>query len=226
MSNKEKFIKARAGEMRFRLMVHVRAICWLRVSNRDGVFAHAPVVPMTERHRLELILASCAFFRGLRPEREDVKRFLWRLNPAYRAPVVGREKWLARRFLGVVWMALACESIRAAFAYARLRSMVEKCDVAETSAEIVRFIAQSEQDAPGGEETETKPKKKKRRSSAAPPRCYADNFVEHVMRNYGLTPDQALDLPIALFNQLYREHLLSQPDGELAVFAPSDALLV
>lgn len=224
----QKFLEARAAEQRFRLMVHVRALCWIRMHarNGDGVFAHTPILPLTERHRLELILVRCAFFMYEDATEADVLVFLWRLHPHYRAPIVGRERWLMKRIPRALhWLvyAYAYGSLRAGTAYVRLAKIVRACDVARAAGSIRQFIAQSQQDEPGVDEPNVL--RKRVHSAAAPDRCGTDNFVDYVMRNYGLTPDQALDAPIALFHQLYREQLLAGPDGELAVFSPSDALL-
>jgi hypothetical protein len=222
----EKFLAARRAERRFRQLVHVRGICWVRLHNAAGVFAHAPLLPLTERHRLELVLVRCAFFVGWRPSGADVLLFLWRLHPLYRAPQFGREGWLSAgvpRPLGLLARWRAFGSWRAAWAHARLADYVRCCDVPRASAAIVAFIAQAFQDEPGAETDPLRPRRG--HSEAAPDRCMTDNYVDYLMSVYRLSPDQALDLPIALHYQLYRERALAQPDGELEVFAPSDALL-
>jgi hypothetical protein len=100
---------------------------------------------------------------------------------------------------------------------------VQRCDVGRATTAIREFLAQSGQDEPSvDDENVNRPG---RYSPAMPDRCGTDNFVEYAMKHYGMTPDQVLDTPIALFHQLYREHLLATEDGELAVFAPSDSLL-
>jgi hypothetical protein len=228
MSINEQFLAARAAEQRFRLMVHARAVCWIRMHSRNGkgVFAHTPIAPLTQRHRIELSLVRCAFFAAGEPSEADVLVFLWRLHPHYRAAVIGREKWLAARapgFLCRFLFAYAYGSLQAGNAYVRLASLVRHCDVAKAAQSIRAFLLQSDQDEPGIEESNVY--RPRIYSSAAPDRCGADNFVDYAVKTFRLTPDQALDIPIALLHQLYREQLLATPDGELAVFAPSDALL-
>jgi hypothetical protein len=226
MPANQQFFEERAKEARFRLMVHVRATCWIALHHAGGagVFAHAPLVPITERQRLELILVRCAFFTSERATWADVLLFLWRLHPHYRACVIGRERSMsprAPRILHRFLYAYALGSWTSAATYLRLRSMARACDVSQAVSAIREYLVRATQDEPGYETDIDGPK----RGLATPDRCGPDNFVAYVMRNYGLTPDQALDLPIALFNQLYREQMLSTEDGELAVFAPSDALL-
>ena len=116
-------------------------------------------------------------------------------------------------------------SWRSTWAHARLTEWVRCCDVQAAAAAIDHFIDRAFQDEPG-EEVEAEKGKVKRRyvSPLAPERCALDNLVEWSMRQYDMTPDQVLDFPIALHNQLYRERMLQAPESELAVVAPSDRL--
>jgi hypothetical protein len=215
------FLAARSAERRFRLLAHTRAVCWLALANEHGIFAHTPLLPLTERHRAELTLLRCAFFTGGIRTSGDVVVFLWRLHPFYRAPQFGRERWMSRRVptaLRLFAMAFALGSWRAAWAHARVVDYVRCCDLQRAIAAIHGFLDNTEQDAPGAEAARTV-------SLAAPDRRGVDNQVEWLMANYAMTHDQALDFPIAVANQLYRDRLLQRADGELEVFAPSDALL-
>lgn len=80
-------------------------------------------------------------------------------------------------------------------------------------------MALADQDAPGA------PIESARPSALTPPFCYYDDLVDYMATAYHVPPLAVLDLPRALVHQLYRNRQLARPDGELNVFAPSDALL-
>lgn len=222
----EPFLAARAAEHANRLLTHLGLAAPLVLPlRRPRRFRRAFAVPqrlLTERMRLELILAQNAFFTARRPLLGDVFNVLWRLHPEFRRPHplrVGLVRDLgARRFrLLRLWRAFG--SLRTARAHRWLSRHVAACDLFAAEKLIVDRLALAEQDAPGA------PWEPGRHSAVAPPFCYFDDLAVHLARSYGVPVAAALDLPRALVHQLWRAEQLAQPDGELNVFAPSDRLL-
>jgi hypothetical protein len=104
MSPTPEFQAARRAEQRRRLLTHLGLAepITLPLLHRPGLVARISLVPLTERHRLELHLAGNAFFTGRAPLLGDVIQFLWRLSPHFRRPdgtypnQPARGGWLAR----------------------------------------------------------------------------------------------------------------------------------
>lgn len=211
-----RFLAARAAERRNRDIAHVRALAWVRLRRAGKPLATTPIVPLTMRHRLELRLAGNGFFASGRVYLSDVFGLLWRLHPLYRPLRLGCEEVQVGSGLLRSWIALG--SLRSALARRRLAAVVMACDLPEAVAALDEFLLSTEQDAPAAPDGA-------RRAPAAPERHDADNMLELLMNLYGLSHDAALDLPVAVANQLYRERMFSVPDGELEIFAPSDRLL-
>jgi hypothetical protein len=203
------FLAARAAERQHRLLIHARALAWVPLRRGASLLLLTPLVPLTHRHVVELTLARNAFLRGFSPLAGDLFAFLWRLHPLFRRPDGSFPNTSAR-------LSFAC--LRSAFARYRLRRAVLRCEQEPAATTIREFLARASQDAAAPECDAVE-------APAAPERCPIDNVVDYAARTYHLHPDAVLDLPIALLHQLYRDHLLSLPDGELAVFAPSDDLL-
>lgn len=206
------FLAARRTEQRRRLLAHLRLSPALRIPFRSGrVSFLVPQCALTERHRLELIAAANAFFTGRQPLLGDIFQFLWRSHPHFLRPggtlpnSPGRSGWWAQ--------------FRALYERRALLAHVRRCDLFAAAAAIRARLAEVEQDAPG-EAGETG-----HRSAAAPDHNYFDSLVDVLGRTYHYTPEEILDLPRALVHQLSRAQLLTTPDGEISVFAPSDALL-
>lgn len=222
-----RFLAARAAESRQRDLAHLRALCWVPLKRHGVIFTRSPIVPLTRRHRIELTLANNAFF-GPQPHLlGDVFLFLWRLHPHYRAPRFGRESVIAQldlkraRFFRL-WFALG--SHRSAALHRRLTRCVRRCDLRAAVASIHAFFDVTYQDAPG-EDTGKNHDGVCRRSAIAPARQASDNRLDWLMSTYRMSHEEALDFPIALEHQLYREREFNEPDGELRIFAPSDLLL-
>lgn len=223
-----RFLAARAAERRQRDLAHLRALAWLPLRRGGVVFTRAPLVPLTLRHTLELRLARNAFFTPQPALLGDVFLFLWRLHPLYRTPQLARAPLVAElshRRLKLLRLWLALGSFEAAFCHRRLTRLVRQCDLSAAVASIEGFIEVAYQDVPGDDVSGDGRRRTSRRSSVAPERHAADNTVDYLMSNYHLSHDQALDLPISLINQLYRDRMFSDPECELKIFAPSDALL-
>jgi hypothetical protein len=96
---------------------------------------------------------------------------------------------------------------------------VRRADLFAAATLIRERLAIADQDAPGA------PLEATRRSPLAPDFCRYDDLVDYIASTYAIAPTAVLDLPRAMVHQLFRNRQLSRPDGELAVFAPSDALL-
>lgn len=207
------FLAARHAEQRRRLLAHLRLAPALVIPFRCGrVKFLVPQRPLTERHRLELITAANAFFTGRAPLLGDVFQFLWRCHPSFLRPdgtLPGRPRagWAAR--------------LRSRFERRALLAHVRRCHLFAAAEAITARLAEVEQDAPSQDFATVG----QTRSAAAPDWNYFDGLVDVLARTYHLTPDEILDLPRALVHQLARNTTLGSPDGELAVFAPSDALL-
>jgi hypothetical protein len=221
-----KFLAARAAERSHRDHAHLRSFAWLTLTRAGRATCSTPLVPFTLRHRLALRLARNAFFCARPVLRGDVFLFLWRLHPLYRAPRFGYESVVAglqfRRFrLLRLWLALG--SLRSAIMHRRLTRFVRQCDLSVARERIEAFLSVADQDLPGAEIGEGHGQV--RRSRIAPERNDADNLVDWLMSTYHLSHDEALDLPVAVANQLYRDRLFDTPDAELKIFAPSDLLL-
>lgn len=220
-----KFLAARAAERRNRLLAHARPILPLVLPLR-GRGARAFSVPqrlLTERMRLDLELAENAFVTGARPLLGDVFNLLWRMHPEFAVPCAERlfavRQLDGRRFRFLrVWYAFG--SLRTARIHRWLTRRVAACDLFAAERLIRERLDDAEQDAPGYDGSCSG-----RRSLAAPEFCYYDELVSFFGETYHLAPDEVLDLPRALVLQIYRNRVLSQPDGELNVFAPSDVLL-
>ena len=214
------FHAARVAEQRRRLLTHAGLAepLTLPLRSRPGCTARVALVPLTERHRLELSLAGNAFFCARAPLLGDVLQFLWRLNPAFRRPAgtcpnlpptdAGRSPLRTR--------------LRAWLARAALARAVRRVDLFAAELAIRAWLETTAQDTLGdagpGDGFALA------RSAAAPAHCFADELVEYFARTYGLAPAAILDLPVMLVHQLLRARALGQEDGDLAVFAPSDAL--
>jgi hypothetical protein len=224
------FLAARAAEHRNRLLTHVGLAEPLEIPFR---FPHSafrlqpsafriPQLLLTERMRLELQLAGNAFVTGREPLLGDVFVALWRLHPEFCRPRPGRLaaiRHLDRGGLRFARLWYAYGSWRAARVHRWLSRCVARCDLFAATELIRERFAIADQDAPGA------PLEATYRSPVAPGFCYYDDLVEYFATTYHLAPAAVLDLPRALIHQLYRTRQLSQPDGELAVFAPSDSLL-
>lgn len=223
----EKFLAARAAERRHRDLAHLKALAWLPLRRHGDIFIRTPVVPLTLRHQIEMRMKGNALFSRGPVLLGDVFLFLWRLHPLYRTPSFGREKWIARldlrwfRFLRL-WIAL--RSFRAASAHRKLTAQVRQCDLGAALAIIREFVGIAEQDETCSVASDDDAPRVFQ-SAAAPERHHADNIISYLMAEFRLSHDEALDFPTAIANQLYRERVLSTPDGELSVFAPSDSLL-
>jgi hypothetical protein len=218
MSPTPEFKAARRAEQRRRLLTHLGLAepITLPLLHRPGLVARISLVPLTERHRLELHLAGNAFFTGRAPLLGDVIQFLWRLSPHFRRPdgtypnQPARGGWLAR--------------LRSALERRALAQAVRRCDLFAADRAITTWLMAAGQDEPGApcaEDSATPA----RRSHLAPQHCFADELVEAFAARYQLAPATVLDLPVALVNQLLRARLIHTEDGELALFAPSDSLL-
>ncbi|MBC7367563.1 MAG: hypothetical protein H7343_12280 [Undibacterium sp.] len=221
-----KFLAARASEHRRRLLTHMGLAEPITLPLRSGrASARVRVVPLTERHRIELALAGNAFFSGRAPLLGDVFIFLWRLSPDFRkprpafAPLVAGLDRKHCKFLRL-WLALG--SFRAAMAHRALAQAVRHCDLFSAEAALLLWLRHTAQDELG--ESADGEGKIIARSPAAPAHCYADGLADVLARSYHLRPADALDLPVAMVNQLMRAAALSQAEGECAVFAPSDEL--
>ena len=218
MSPTPEFQSARRAEQRRRLLTHLGLAEPINLPqlHRPGLVARIALVPLTERHRLELHLAGNAFFTGRAPLLGDVVQFLWRLSPHFRRPDGSfpnsphRSGWLA--------------GLRSRLERRVLAGAVRKCDLFAAERVICAWIESAAQDEPGTPCAEDSPTPG-RRSTISPQHCYADELVESFASRYQLTPAAVLDLPIALVNQLLRARLIHTEDGDLALFAPSDSLL-
>lgn len=222
----EKFLAARAAEHRNRLRTHIGLdepieIPYFRPNGPPGAF-RVPQQLLTERMRLELQLAGNTFIVGGAPLLGDVFAYLWRLHPHFARPRPGRAfavrdlQKRRGRFLRV-WYCYG--SFSTARLHRWLSRQVRRADLFAAAQLIRERVAIADQDAPGA------PLEATRRSPLAPDFCHYDDLVDYVASTYALAPTAVLDLPRALVHQLYRNRQLSQPDGELTVFAPSDALL-
>lgn len=215
-----KFLRARALERRNRDIAHLRLVTWLTLRSCGRVIGQTPLMPFSMRHRMELRLAGNSLVCGGTILPADVFLFLWRLHPFYVRPCFDREQFVAHlavsRFKFVrLWLALG--SFRSARAHRRLTRLVARCDQVAVVAAINEFLDIAEQDAPGVPVATV--------SGVAPQTHDADNLLTWMMGRYGMEYNEALDMPVAVTNQLYREYMLQQPDGELNVFSPSDRLL-
>ena len=211
----QNFLAARATEQRRRLLVHLGFCPPLAIPFRAGrVRFLVPQVHLTERHRLELITARNAFFTGLQPLLGDVFMLLWRLHPQFLRPDGTQPNQPPHRCTAH-WLA----RLHASLARRLLLRQVRRCDLFGAADALRARLAEAEQDA-GAPATGPG-----HRSAAAPDWNYFDGLVDVLGRTYHYTPDQILDLPRALVHQLARNATLSGPEGECAVFAPSDSLL-
>lgn len=223
----EKFLTARAAEARQRLLTHVGVEEAIEIPYRWPRRGHrafrVPQRLLTERMRLELQLSRNAFVcPPAGPLLGDVYGALWRMHPEFCRPRPERAHLLryfrrARGKLFLLWYAYG--RLRTARLQRWLSAQVAACDLFAATAALRARFAAAEQDAPGASLED------RRRPLVAPPFCYFDDLVDYFSSHYHLSPEQVLDLPRALVHQLYRNRQLSEPDGELSVFAPSDALL-
>jgi hypothetical protein len=219
-----KFLAARIAEHQHRLQTHLGLAepMLLPLAGNGRTAFTVPQALITERMRLELTLAGNAFLCGGEPGHGDLFVYLWRLHPEFCRPLPHRVPALRRwghapgRFL-LNWYAYG--RLRPARLQAWLVRQCRRADLPAAAALVAARLALADQDAPGADLETT------RRSLVAPPFCYFDDLVDYVSRTYHVPPGAVLDLPRALVHQLYRNRLLSAPDGELSVFAPSDALL-
>ena len=220
----DKFLAAREQEMRNRYMAHLKLAHPIELRMLpDGDRATTRMIPLTERHRVEMRFIRNAFFTGTAPLLGDVFLFLWRLNPDFCRPTPARA-WAVRELVRKsfhfqrLWFALG--TWRSAAAHRRLTRLVRRCDLFAAEEAIYAWLGIAEQDAPGVPTDEPL-----RASRIKPQSCYPDHLVEYCTHKYNMSPTAILDAPCALLYQLYRAHILSLPDGELEVFAPSDRLL-
>lgn len=202
----EKFLAARAAEQRNRLIAYLpgpEPVCGVLIRH------------LTPRASAELSIAGNAFAVGGVPSLGDVFQFLWRLHPAFARP---HRILRGRR----VWQLVAAYGLRTGLARARLASQVRRLVLADAVREIEAYLAAVNQDRP----PQDVKAKNKPVSRVTPPPCWLDNFALHFSGLIpNLSPDAVIDLPLARLFQLEREHRLRQPEGELDVFDPSDALL-
>ena len=219
------FLAARDREQAHRLMAHLSLapavrLVWRRTRREFWL----RMVPLTERARLELALAGSAFFCDQPVLLGDVFVLLWRLSPAFRRPLPGREgavSGLGRkrfRFLRLWW---ALGSLRAAAAHRYLSAVVARCDLFAAETALLDWLAVAEQDAPGVDVAAAR----RTFSAARPQRCYPDMVTEFFAERYHLSRADILDAPVAVLHQIYRASVLTGPDGDMEVFAPSDRLL-
>ncbi len=210
----EKFLAARAAEHRQRLLTHagLAAPIELPILHREGVVARARVVPLTERHRLELALVGNAILCGRAPLLGDIMQFLWRLNPYFRRPDGTYPNLTGPVPIFFTWL-------RSRVARAALARAVRRCDLFAAERAIHEWLQVAEQDGHCGVSA------KVTRSRLTPEHCYPDDLTNHLCSTYTIAPTQVLDLSVALVNQLWRAELLTRPNSELSVSAPSDALL-
>jgi hypothetical protein len=217
-----KFLEAREREQRNRVLAHILPQTLLRIPLRHGGEFAAPMQPLTERTRLELSLAGNAFFAGRAPLLGDVFMLLWRHHPEFCRPQLDRAAFAADlrtkrlRFLRL-WFAFG--SFAAAVANRHLASLVRRCDLPGATRALHAWLATADQDAEEAAPDGT------HRSRLAPPPCWPDQLVAYFTAHCHLTPQEALDLPVAVVNQHFRHRALSAPDGEINVIDPSDALL-
>lgn len=217
------FLAARAAEARQRHLAHLRAPCWLVLHRPGRASVRTPLVPLTLRHWLALRVAGNRFVCGGAPQLADLFLFLWQLHPQHATALPEREPAIAQLARGrfrFLRLAFAYGSLSAARRHRRLERAVRQCDFSAACAAVQAFLRITEQDAPPPSAGS-----RLRAGPATPDRCAADNLVDWLMTTYRMTHAEALDLPLAVGHQLYRERLLQQPDGDLEVFAPSDSLL-
>jgi len=222
-----RFLQARATERQFRDLQHLGVLTWVPLRRGGKLFARTPLVPLTLRHQLQFRIDGNAFY-ALRPILlGDVFQILWRLHPRYQPVRAGRERMVtnhAARAGKLLRLWMATGSFPAALAHRRLSRWVARCELEPVIAAVHEFLERTDQDQTG-EETTGDAQSRRYRSPISPDRQPADNLVDYLMTAYRLSHAEALDFPIALGNQLYRERLLQQPEGELQIFAPSDRLL-
>jgi hypothetical protein len=220
------FLAARAAERRQRLLTHLALPELVAIPLRRGGAFRVPQVLITERIRLELHLAGNALVCGRAPLLGDVFLCLWRHHPEFRRPLPARAavlrdlgRWPA--LLRLALLRYAYGDLSVARLHRWLSRRVAACDLFAAEKILAGRLRTAEQDAPAAayESGAGTP------SAAAPEFCAVDDLVDWLSTTYGLSPAAALDVPRALVHQLWRNRQLAQPDGELAVFAPSDALL-
>ena len=225
----EKFLTARAAERRHRLLTHLGLPQLVELPLRGGGACRVPQVLSTERILLELRLAGSPFLAGRAPLLGDVFLWLWRHHPEFARPIPERAHLLrgldrVPRLLRLPLLWAAYGSLRTARLHRWLSARVAACDLFAAERIVRERWQTAEQDAPAAECAEPGARRAAP-SPLLPEFCPVDDVVDWLCSRYHLTPAQTLDLPRALVNQLWRNRQLAQPDGELAVIAPSDALL-
>lgn len=217
-----RFLAARAAERHRRDLAHLGALGWITLRRDGRPLLRTPLVPLTTRHELALGVERNAFFDGRRPLPADLHLLLYRLHPDWAPVRPGREGAVADlararcRLLRQWW---ATGSLAAALAHRRLARAARRCDLGAAVAAVRAYLDAALQDAPRSAG------RRRRTSLAAPPRHAADNLTDWLMTTYGMSHAAALDFPVALGHQLYRERRLQAPDGILEVSDPSDDLL-
>lgn len=223
----EKFLAARAAERRHRLLTHLGLPQLVEIPLLGGGAFRVPQVLSTERILLELRLAGSPLLVGRAPLLGDVFLWLWRHHPEFARPLPERAHLLrglerVPRLLRLPLLWYAYGSLRTARLHRWLSARVAGCDLFAAERLVRERVQTAEQDAPSapcGERGAARP------NPLLPDFCPVDDAVDWLCSRYPLTPAQALDLPRALVHQLWRNRQLAQPEGELAVIAPSDALL-
>lgn len=200
------FFAARAAEQRNRLLSYAAVSDPLRLPLASGRVVTVPQRHLTLRALVELELVASPFVTGGPVTAWDAYRVLWRLHPHFLrrdepAPLGARLRALVTR-------------LRLAWLTGRL--------LWPAGAAVLRDrLAAAYQDSPAeaaGEGEDESP-------TSAPPHCAADDLCHLFARHYGFTRDQVLDAPLAGLLQLLRAATLAQPDGDIQVIDPSDALL-
>lgn len=219
--DRTKYEHARARERVYRMLSHLHVAPLLEIPMLNPRLRwRIQLTPLTERKRLELVLAANAFFNGRAPLLGDVFVFLWRLHPHYTAPRAERRAVIDdlphRRFrLLRLWWAFG--SLKTALIHRSLTAKVQRCDLFGAATAIREFLADAEQDAPTSESEDVQ-------STCAPQRCHADELCAYFMKYYHMTHAEVMDAPCALLNQIYRSEQLNRPNGEVLVMDRSEEL--
>lgn len=203
------FLAARAAENRRRLISYCPLAEPLALPVGQGRIVRVPQVHLTPRINLELEVLGSPFVVGGAVAPWDVFRLLWRCHPLFLRPDGTLPNRGHRR-------ARSAERIRGAASRLWLACLTGRLLWPLAVVAVRDRIALAWQDDPA-DSTES-------RAPAAPQPCEPDELCRY-FAGRGLSRDAVLDSPIAVLLQFIRSETLAQPDGELEVIDPSDALL-